>query len=64
MNHSIYSADRATHLKIVVVTLLTATVVTGLFLHSYSKSTPVERAAVLTAGKPMTVGSSTLTITR
>ena len=29
MNHSIYSADRATHLKIVVVALACATVVAG-----------------------------------
>ena len=29
MNHSIYGADRATHLKIVVVALVCATVVAG-----------------------------------
>ena len=30
MNHSIYSADRATHLKIVVVALLACTMVAGI----------------------------------
>lgn len=30
MNHSIYSADRATHLKIVVVALVCATAVAGI----------------------------------
>lgn len=30
MNHSLYSADRATHLKIVVVALVAATVVAGI----------------------------------
>ncbi|CCE11927.1 conserved hypothetical protein [Bradyrhizobium sp. STM 3843] len=29
MNHSIYSADRATHLKIVVMALVMATVIAG-----------------------------------
>ena len=35
MNHSMYSADRATHLKIVVIGLLCATVVAvvGIFAH-------------------------------
>ncbi|MGJ4945989.1 hypothetical protein ACQR1W_35875 [Bradyrhizobium sp. HKCCYLS1011] len=32
MNHSIYSADRATHLKIVVMALVMATVVAGVSL--------------------------------
>lgn len=35
MNHSMYSADRSTHLKIVVIGLLCATVlaVVGIFAH-------------------------------
>jgi hypothetical protein len=35
MNHSMYSADRATHLKIIVIGLLCATVVAavGIFAH-------------------------------
>lgn len=38
MNHSICSADRATHLKIVVMALFLATVVLAcLFLHSSFK---------------------------
>ena len=66
MNHSIYSADRATHLKIVVVALLMATAVAGLSfsLHSYSRTVPAERTAVLKAGKPVAVSSSAITLAR
>ena len=40
MNHSMYSADRATHLKIVVIGLLCATVVAvvGIFANVSSAS--------------------------
>ncbi|WP_454621129.1 hypothetical protein [Bradyrhizobium cenepequi] len=66
MNHSIYSADRATHLKIVVVALLTAATVAGLGLSLYfrAKTSPAERTAVLTAGKPVAVSSSIVTFAR
>jgi hypothetical protein len=55
MNHSICSADRATHVKIVAMALFLGTVVTGisLFLHSYPKVPSVERMAVLKARAPM-----------
>jgi hypothetical protein len=60
MNHSICSADRATHLKIVVMALFLATVVTGLslFLHSSSKATAAEKMTVLKARAPMTASSA------
>ena len=65
MNHSIYGADRATHLKIAVVTLLMATAVAGLGLSlRYSKTLPAETAAVLKAMKPVALSSSGSTISR
>lgn len=66
MNHSIYSADRTTHLKIVVVALLTAATVAGLglSLHSHAKTSPAEKTAVLKAGKPMAVSSAIITFAR
>ena len=59
MNHSICSADRATHAKIVVLALFLGTLVTGLslFLHSYSKAAPAEKMIVLKASAP-TVAST------
>ena len=59
MNHSIYTADRATHLKIVMVALLAVSVlgVLGPPLHSDSK-------AVLKAGKPLVVSSTTTSLVR
>jgi hypothetical protein len=54
MNHSIYSADRRTHLKIVVVGLLCATLVAaiGTFAHvsDVDLGTPLVKA-----GQPTTV---------
>jgi len=51
MNHSICSADRATHAKIVATALFLATIVAGLslFLHSSSKSPLNEKLMVLKA---------------
>jgi hypothetical protein len=53
MNHSMYSADRATHLKIVVIGLLCATVVAavGLFAHMNS-GLDLGTAALVKAGQP------------
>lgn len=65
MNHSIYSADRSTHLKIVVLALLAAIAVTGLSLSLHSSSAdPGDRTAVLRAGKPIAVSSSTVSLVR
>ena len=61
MNHSICSADRATHAKIVVVALALATAVTGLslFLHSHSKATPAGSMVELKA-PPMAASTTTV----
>ena len=66
MNHSLLTADRATHIKIVVVALIGATVVAGVGIgarmsgrssddgiHRIEASTPV-----IKAGAPITVSSS------
>jgi hypothetical protein len=56
MNHSMYSADRGTHLKIVVIGLLCATVVAavGLFAHIGS-DLDLGTAALVKAGQPTTM---------
>jgi hypothetical protein len=65
MNHSIYSADRATHLKIVVVALAGAIVVAGLGISArVSDDGYVQAAHVIKAGKPMTVTSSDASMVR
>jgi len=64
MNHSICSAVRATHLKIVVMALFLGTIVTGLslFLHSSSKGPPAENMTVLNARVPMTASSAIIIV--
>jgi hypothetical protein len=67
MNHSIYSADRATHLKIVVVALVAAVAVTGLSISarlSSSEDGYAQTAHVIKAGKPVTVTSSNTSMVR
>jgi hypothetical protein len=66
MNYSIYSLDRATHLKIVVLALLSATAVAGLtlLLHSHLIVLPVAKTAVLKAGTPVAAASSSIVIVR
>ena len=66
MNHSIYSADRATHMKIVVVALVAGIAVAGLGIsarlsadNGYSQT-----ARVLKAGKPVAITSSDTSIIR
>ena len=59
MNHSIYSADRTTHLKIVVVALVAGIVVAGLGISARSNSDDnSQTAGVIKAGKPVTITSS------
>lgn len=61
MNHSIYSADRATHLKIVIVALVAGIALSGLTIARYTISNdgPVQTARILDADKPMMMTSST-----
>ncbi len=64
MNHSFYSADRMTHLKIVVVALFAATVVAGVGILSRPGSDDVQAARVIKAGKPVAITSSSDAIVR
>jgi hypothetical protein len=63
---SIRNVDRATHLKIVVLGLLLATVAVGLTLaiHSSSKAAFVENMVVLKAKSPVTAANSSAAIVR
>jgi hypothetical protein len=58
MNHSIHSADRATHLKIVVVALVAGIAVAGFGISARISSDYTQTAHVIKAGKPVTVTSS------
>ena len=68
MNHSFYSADRATHLKIVVVALLAATAVAGIGITARVNTSDtfaqVERTQIIKAGKPVMVTTSGQTMVR
>jgi hypothetical protein len=66
MNHSIYSADRATHLKIVVVALVAGIAVAGFGISArLNKDDGYAQAArVIKAGKPVTVTSSETSMVR
>ncbi len=66
MNHSIYSADRATHLKIVVVALVAGIVVAGFGITARVTSDDgyTQTARIIKAGKPVTVTSSNATLVR
>ncbi len=60
MNHSIYSADRSTHLKIVVVALIAGIAVVGLGISARSTSNDsfAQAGHVIKAGKAVTITSS------
>jgi hypothetical protein len=58
MNHSIHSADRSTHLKIVIVALIAGIVVAGLGISARTVADYTQTAHVAKAGKMMTVTSS------
>ena len=62
MNHSIHSADRATHLKIVAVALVAG--IAGLAISARTSSDYSQTAHVTKAGKPMTVTSSNTSTVR
>ena len=64
MNHSIHSADRATHLKIVVVALVAGIAVTAMAISARTNSDYGQTAHVIKAGKPMTVTSSDTSMVR
>ncbi|MBC7585921.1 MAG: hypothetical protein H7316_19440 [Tardiphaga sp.] len=66
MNHSIYSADRMTHLKVVVVALIAGIFVAGLGISARVNSGEgyTQTAKVIKAGKPVAIGSSSATAVR
>ena len=62
MNHSIHSADRTTHLKIVVVALVAGIAVAAFGISARTSSDfSTQTAHVVKAGKPVVVTSSDLT---
>ena len=63
MNHSIYSIDRVTHLKIVVVALAAVIALVSIVMSSRVIS-KVDTVAVVKTGKPVALTSSNLTVTR
>ena len=67
MNHSFYSADRSTHLKIVVAALVAGIVdISGLALSSRTNPDQGSQQAVrvIKAGKPVAITSSDALVTR
>jgi hypothetical protein len=55
MNHSMYSADRRTHLKIVVIGLLCATLVAAVGIFAHVSDVDLGTASLVKAGQPTLV---------
>jgi hypothetical protein len=66
MNHSIYSADRSTHLKIVIVALVAGIAVAGFGISARTSSDEgtTQTAKVIKAGKPVAITSSGTSVVR
>jgi hypothetical protein len=64
MNHSLHSADRTTHLKIVVVALVAGIVVAGLGISARTNTDYTQTAHVIKAGKAVVVTSSDTSLVR
>jgi hypothetical protein len=64
MNHSIHSADRATHLKIVVVALVAGIAVAAFGITARTNADSSQTAHVVKAGKVITVTSSDASVVR
>jgi hypothetical protein len=64
MNHSIHSADRTTHLKIVVVAVVAGIAVAGFGISARSNSDYSQTAHIVKAGKSITVTSSDVSLVR
>ena len=63
MNHSIHSADRSTHLKIVVVALVAGIAVAGLGIAARTTDY-TQTARVIKADKPLALTSSDAMLVR
>jgi hypothetical protein len=66
MNHSIYSADRMTHLKVVIVALVAGIFVAGFGISARlnTDTNYTQTARVIKAGAPVAVSSSTVGVVR
>jgi hypothetical protein len=64
MNHSIHSADRSTHLKIVVVALVAGIAVATFGITARTNQDYAQTAHVIKAGKPVAVTSSDTSMVR
>jgi hypothetical protein len=64
MNHSIHSADRATHLKIVVVALVAGVAVAAFAIAARTNVDYSQTAHVVKAGKPVVLTSSGSSVVR
>ena len=66
MNHSIYSADRTTHLKVVIIALIAGILVAGfgILMHNSSDEVLTQTARVMKAGKPVMVTTSNNSLVR
>jgi hypothetical protein len=62
MNHSMYSADRGTHLKIVVIGLVCATVVAMVGVFAHVSDLDLGTAALVKAGQPTIMSGHAPTI--
>jgi hypothetical protein len=64
MNHSIHSADRATHLKIMVVALVAGIAVAGFGISARTNSDYTQTAHIVKAGKQIAVTNSDISLVR
>ncbi len=66
MNYSIYSADRTTHLKIVIVGLMAAIAVMGISISARVQSNvaAIDTPAVIKAARPVVMTNSANTLIR
>jgi hypothetical protein len=58
MNHSIHSADRATHLKIVLVALVAGVALASFGMATRSSVDYSQTVQIIKAGKPVAITSS------
>jgi hypothetical protein len=62
MNHSMYSADRGTHLKIVVIGLIWATVVAVVGIFAHVNDIDLGTDVLVKAGQPTTMSGHVPTV--